>query len=65
MTKKRRKQVLYMAVELDEFELCIAYFDDLKSLSEWAGIPVKKLRGYLKYNFVDFKNKVRYIKIIF
>ena len=65
MAKKRRKQIMYMAVELDEFEFCRVYFDDINSLSIWSGIPVTELRYYLRYNFIDFKKNVRYIKVIY
>lgn len=56
---------MYMAVELDEFEFCRVYFDDINSLSIWSGIPVTELRYYLRYNFIDFKKNVRYIKVIY
>ena len=62
---KHKRNVLYMAVELDEYEYCCAFFDDIKSLAAWAGLPVNIIRYYLRYNFIDFKNKGRYIKVIF
>ena len=66
MNKKGRpKEVLYLAVELDKYELPMAVFDNIRELANWAGVS-KTFAAYLiKYNLADLRNKCRYEKVVF
>lgn len=66
MNKKRRqKEILYLAVELDECALPMAVFDNIRELANWAGVSKTFAIELVKDNLIDFKNKCRYEKVIF
>ena len=63
MKKRRRQEIVYIAVENDECELIMFECDTLKELSIWSGWSISQLRFFIAKNKVDFRNKCRYKKV--
>lgn len=60
-----KKEICYIAAEIDKYEFIIFECDTLKELSRWSGWPISRLRFFIGSKKVDFRNKCKYEKIFF
>lgn len=54
---------IYMAVTADKYELPIAVFDSVLTLSRWSGRTKSSLFTALRRATMDKKLKCRYVKV--
>jgi len=58
-----KREVLYLAVTDDEFELPMCVCDTLVELSKWAGKDRTTIRRALHLGVSDNRNRCKYIKV--
>lgn len=63
MSKRKKKKVLYIAVGLDKYEYPFIVCDTIEELALWADRSITSIRYFIKYHFIDSKNKCFYIKL--
>lgn len=57
------KNIVYLAVTLDKYELPIAIFNDWKEACKYSGKSYETLRSSVSRQSIDVKNKCRYISV--
>lgn len=55
---------VYMAVTNNKYELPLALFDSIQTLSFWSGRPIKTLTCYITRGTLDKKLKCKYIRVL-
>ena len=63
MGLQRKKEVVYMAVDLDEYELPYAIADSPKELAEICGTKADNIRGAICHVRAGRAKRSRFIKV--
>lgn len=60
---KKIKDIVFMAISLDKFEHCIAFFENSKEGAEYSGKTRSDFLKYVRRGDIDYKNNCRYIRV--